>query len=75
MDWCSLLEPDAPELQVGMDLFRFGPIPGHDRMSGVDALEDAAIDIGDKPTQVAPAVWITANSRYAGASSTRHCPD
>lgn len=30
-----------------MDLFRFGPIPGHDRMSGVDSLKDAAIDIGD----------------------------
>ncbi len=45
MDWCFVLEPDAPELQVGMDLFRFGPIPGHDRMSGVDALEDAALDI------------------------------
>ena len=40
-----MLEPDAPELQVGMDLFRFGLISGHDRMSGVGSLEDAAMDI------------------------------
>ena len=30
-----------------MDLFRFGPIPGHDRMSGIDSLKDADLDIGD----------------------------
>jgi hypothetical protein len=30
-----------------MDLFRVGLIPGHDRMSGVDSLKDAYIDIGD----------------------------
>ena len=47
MDWCFALEPDAPELQVGMDLFRFGLISGHERMSGVGSLEDAGIDIGD----------------------------
>jgi hypothetical protein len=30
-----------------MDLFRLGLIPGHDRMSGVGSLEDAAMDISD----------------------------
>jgi hypothetical protein len=45
VDWYFVLEPDAQELQVGMDLFRFGLISGHDRMSGVGSLEDAAMDI------------------------------
>lgn len=45
MDWCFALEPGATELRVGMDLFRFGLIPGHDRMSGAGQLEDTAIDI------------------------------
>lgn len=45
VDWYFVLEPEAPELQVGMDLFRFGLIPGHDKVSGVGSLEDAAIDI------------------------------
>jgi hypothetical protein len=47
MDPYFALEPDAPELRVGMGLFRFSPIPSHDRISGVDSLKDAAIDIGD----------------------------
>jgi|CXWL01.1.fsa_nt_gi hypothetical protein len=45
MDWYFALEPDALELQVGMDPFRFGLIPSHDRMSGVGSLEDPAMDI------------------------------
>ena len=45
IDWCFALEPDDSELRVGMDLFRFGLIPGHDRMSGVGSLEDPAMDI------------------------------
>jgi hypothetical protein len=47
VDWYFVLKPDAPELQVGMDLFRFGLIPGHDKVSGVGSLEDPAMDIGD----------------------------
>jgi hypothetical protein len=39
------MDPDTPELRVGMDPFRFGLISGHDRMSGVGSLDDAAIDI------------------------------
>ncbi len=45
MDRYLALGPDIPELRVGMDLFRFGLIPGHDRMSGIDSSEDAAMDI------------------------------
>ncbi len=43
MDRYLALEPDTPELRVGMGLFRFGLIPGHGRMSGVGSLEDAAM--------------------------------
>ena len=45
MDWCFALEPDATQLRVGRDLFRFGLIHGYDRMSGAGQLENAAIDI------------------------------
>jgi hypothetical protein len=45
VDWYFTLEPDAQELRVGMDLFRFGLISSHDRMSGVGSLEDRAMDI------------------------------